>query len=209
MREGELYAVAESDIDFEREVVHVRQQVKRLGRTWCYGLPKNDTERVVPLAVSTAETLRVHMAQHRPRPVTLPGEKPDGELRTYRLLFVHLESGEHLRAATYMRWWLPTLEAAGIIGPAVKEPSGSKRYVLNSRKHGRHQLRHYYANVQLSGGTNIRELADYLGHHDPGFTLRVYGHLQPDSHERARKAIDERFLRPRAVSDGTGTEQRP
>lgn len=50
---------------------------------------------------------------------------------------------------------------------------------------------------------DIRELAEYLGHHDPGYTLRVYEHLLPDSHERARKAIDDRFFRPRAVADGT------
>jgi integrase len=78
---------------------------------------------------------------------------------------------------------------------------------MGSRDLGRHQLRHMFANMQLTGGTNIRELADYLGHADPGFTLRVYGHLQPDSHERARQAVDTRFFRPRAVQDGTGTEQ--
>ncbi|HSH58564.1 MAG TPA: hypothetical protein VK988_02775 [Acidimicrobiales bacterium] len=33
-------------------------------------------------------------------------------------------------------------------------------------------------------------MADYLGHADPGFTLRVYAHLFPSSEERARKALD-------------------
>jgi integrase len=50
---------------------------------------------------------------------------------------------------------------------------------------------------------NIRELADYLGHHDPGYTLAIYNHLLPDSHDRARTAIDRCMFRPRAVSDGT------
>ncbi|RAO62887.1 hypothetical protein [Micromonospora saelicesensis] len=30
----------------------------------------------------------------------------------------------------------------------------------------------------------------YLGHADPGFTLRVYTHLMPASEERTRNAID-------------------
>jgi integrase len=32
-------------------------------------------------------------------------------------------------------------------------------------------------------------VAEYLGHADPGFTLRVYAHLFPSSEERARLAV--------------------
>ncbi|MGV9377533.1 hypothetical protein ACWDRB_17040 [Nonomuraea sp. NPDC003707] len=59
----------------------------------------------------------------------------------------------------------------------------------------------------LAGGVSVRDLAEYLGHADPGFTLRVYAHMMPGSHDRARKAIDDRLFRPREVSHGTGTEQ--
>ncbi|WP_435822374.1 hypothetical protein [Microbispora bryophytorum] len=45
----------------------------------------------------------------------------------------------------------------------------------------------------LAGGVSIKELAEYLGHADPGFTLRVYAHLMPGSHDHARKAIDDRL----------------
>lgn len=207
-REGELYGLAEDDIDFERELIHVRRQIKRIDKTWCLALPKNDQERDVPMGAATAAELRAHMAKYKPVLVTLPWEKPDGERRTLKLIFLHPDSGEHLRESTYNAFWRPAIQAAGVIGPPVKDPRGrGTTYAIGSRKHGRHQLRHYYANLQLAGGTNIRELADYLGHADPAFTLRVYGHLQPDSHERARKAVDTRFFRPRAVSDGTGTEQ--
>lgn len=70
-----------------------------------------------------------------------------------------------------------------------------------NRKEGLHQLRHYYASVMLAGGVSVKELAEYLGHADPGFTLRVYAHMMPGSHDRARKAIDDRLLGPRTVSD--------
>jgi integrase len=46
------------------------------------------------------------------------------------------------------------------------------------------------AQMQLEHGTSIRALAEYLGHHDPGFTLRTYTHLMPASEDRARQAID-------------------
>jgi integrase len=39
-------------------------------------------------------------------------------------------------------------------------------------------------------GESVKAVAEYLGHADPGFTLRVYAHLFPSSEERAREAID-------------------
>jgi site-specific recombinase XerD len=51
----------------------------------------------------------------------------------------------------------------------------------------------------LAGGASVRELAEVLGHHDPAFSLRIYGHLQPESHERTRNIIDGIMFRPRAV----------
>jgi hypothetical protein len=40
---------------------------------------------------------------------------------------------------------------------------------------------------------SIKELAEYLGHSDPGFTLRTHTHLVPSSYERVRQAIDGVF----------------
>ena len=45
----------------------------------------------------------------------------------------------------------------------------------------------------LAGGVSIKELAEYLGHADPAFTLRVYAHLLPSSHDHARAVINDRF----------------
>ncbi|MFC4853154.1 hypothetical protein [Actinophytocola glycyrrhizae] len=52
--------------------------------------------------------------------------------------------------------------------------------------------------IQHSGGivqvasAGVREFGDddRRGHNDPGFTLRVYTHLTPTSHERTRRAVD-------------------
>jgi integrase len=194
-REGELYAVAEDDV--QEGIIHIRRQIKLVDKTWVFAMPKNDTERIVPLSNLTAESIRVHKATYSPIDVTLPWEKSNGELRTYRLLFSHPGRNEHLRSSTYNSIWKKALVTAGVLPEPVKTKKGYV-YATTGRE-GRHALRHYYANLQLSGGTNIRELAEYLGHHDPGFTLRVYGHMQPDSHERARQAVDKRLFRPRAV----------
>jgi integrase len=41
-----------------------------------------------------------------------------------------------------------------------------------SRENGTHALRPFYSSAPLDGGENIRALSEYLGHADPGFTLR-------------------------------------
>jgi hypothetical protein len=60
----------------------------------------------------------------------------------------------------------------------------------------------------LADGASIRDLAEYLGHHDPSVTLRIYGHMLPGSHERARAIVDRRLFRPRAVSGASGASLR-
>ncbi|PKV95897.1 integrase-like protein [Amycolatopsis echigonensis] len=197
-REAEAFAVAEDDIDEERGVLYVRRQIKKLGKDYVFALPKNDRTREVPMPPSIAAGLRAHIDRFPPEPLTLPWEKPGGELRTHRVLF-RWRDGGHLKARAYSETaWKPALVAAKVIPNPAKDNRGRRKYVTTGRQ-GTHQLRHYYASVMLADGVSIRELAEYLGHANPAFTLRVYSHLLPDSHDRARQAIDRRLFRPRAV----------
>jgi integrase len=76
--------------------------------------------------------------------------------------------------------WKPALREAG-----VATPKRADRF---------HALRHFYASVLLDGGESIKALSEYLGHADPGFTLRTYTHLMPSSAERTRRAVDAVLL---------------
>jgi integrase len=58
------------------------------------------------------------------------------------------------------------------------------------RENGTHALRHFYASTLLDAGESIKALSEYLGHADPGFTLRTYTHLMPTSDERTKSAVD-------------------
>jgi integrase len=207
LRQGELFGLAEDDIDFEEMVIHVRRQVKRLGKEFIFALPKNDTERTVPMSEGTALTLREHIRATKPRPYTMPWEKPDGKPLAVRILF-RWSDDKHIRARSYDEGvWKPALAAAGVI-PMPTKDSRSRLMYLTDRDTGLHALRHYYASVTLADGVNIKELAEYLGHGDPGFTLRLYTHLLPSSHERARKAVDSRLTALFAIAGhGAVTEQ--
>ncbi len=70
-----------------------------------------------------------------------------------------------------------------------------------------HALRHFYASVLLDAGESIKALSEYLGHHDPGFTLRTYTHLMPSSEKRTREAVNRAFEDGPKTDDGPTTAQ--
>ena len=134
-----------------------------------------------------AQSLKEHTKKYDPLSITLPWEDPFSDERvTVPLIFTTTRRSAIKRATFDGKSWRPAVEAAGIVP---------------SRATGMHALRHFYASALLDAGESIRVLASYLGHSDPGFTLRVYTHLMPASEERTRRAIDDLFQEPRPQSD--------
>lgn len=77
-RQGELFGLAEEDVDFDEMVIRVRRQVKKLGREFVFALAKNDTERTVPMSEGVAVMLTEYIESAKPRAYTLPWENVDG-----------------------------------------------------------------------------------------------------------------------------------
>ncbi len=178
LRQGETFGLAADDVDFLRGVVHVRRQVKLVAARSVFAPPKFGKERDVPLPETVALALAAHLQRWQPATVTLPWRELNGRLETAGLLVATRERTAVVRTYFNRHVWKPALTAAGV--PATRE-------------NGMHVLRHTYASVLLEDGVSVKALAEYLGHADPGFTLRTYTHLMPSSEDRARKAVDRAF----------------
>lgn len=176
LRQGETFGLAVDDVDFADDTVHVLRQVKIVGGKPCFGPPKGGKTRDVPLPASVAAEIRAHMSTCPPVSITLPWQKPGGEPTTARLLVTSRDRTAAWRPVFNQWTWLPALKKAGVERQA--------------RVDGFHALRHFYASTLLDAGETITALAEYLGHADPGFTLKVYTHLMPSSKQRTRKAVD-------------------
>jgi integrase len=175
LRQGELFGLAEEDIDLRQGVLHVRQQVKILGPHLVFASPKGRKSRDVPLPETVAREVTAYLQDYPARRAALPWQTVEGPPRVYPLLVTSRESKPLNRNYVNRLIWKPALMTAGL------EPT---------RANGMHALRHFYASVLLDAGESVRALASYLGHADPGFTLRVYTHLMPASEERTKRAID-------------------
>jgi integrase len=204
LRQGEVFGLPVSEIGFDTGWLHVAYQVKNVGGHLVFAPPKRGKLRDVPLAPAIAKAFKAHMEQFPPVAVTLPWLTPDGPLRTLELLFTAEEGGAVRRSDFNTYAWKPALVAAGVIPPKEQ----GKRHVA-AREDGMHALRHFYASVLLDAGENIKALSTYLGHSDPGFTLRVYTHLMPSSDDRARNAMDAVFRAVDHQPDGPQTAQEP
>ncbi|KWT63131.1 integrase [Streptomyces albus subsp. albus] len=190
LRQGEVFGLAEENIDFATGWLHVRQQVKRVGGTLVFAPPKRGKLRSAPLSPVVGGNLRLHMSQFPPVEVTLPWKTPDGPPVTRKLVFTSGVGKAIWRSYFDDYVWKPALAFAGVIPP--RQPG--ERYAA-APDDGMHALRHFYASVLLDGGESIKALSVYLGHSDPGFTLRIYTHLLPSSEERTRAAVSAVFAR--------------
>jgi len=179
LRQGEMFGLAVDDVDFLRGVVHVRRQVKLLDDKPHFALPKGGRQRDIPLPEQVALRLAAHLQAWPAVAVTLPWS-PVGKPERHRLLCSTRERTALNRTYVNRHVWKPALKQAG--APATRE-------------NGMHALRHHFATTLLEDGLNPKAVADWLGHADPGFTLRVYGHVMPASEDRAREAVDRAFGR--------------
>ncbi|KRB80086.1 hypothetical protein ASE01_00840 [Nocardioides sp. Root190] len=178
MRQGEIFGLAVSDIDFLRGEVIVRRQVAILKGKVMFSLPKGGKTRAVPLPRRVAEELSSYLQQFPARSVTLPRISADEVIETAELLVTNSRGNAINRNHMNGQIWKPALERAGL--PRTRD------FMM-------HGGRHFYASLQLEHGTSPRALADYLGHSDPGFMLRVYAHLMPEAAPKAQAAVDALF----------------
>jgi integrase len=56
-----------------------------------------------------------------------------------------------------------------------------------------HALRHTHASQLIASGMDVLTISRRLGHSSPMVTLNIYGHLFPDSDEKAARALDAAF----------------
>lgn len=181
LRQGECLGLAVEDVDFLRGVVHIRRQVKTVRYKHVFALPKYNKTRDVPLPEPVKLALAEHIRKYPPKEITLPWDTPDGKPTTARLIVTSVR-GLVVAANDFNRnYWKVALKAAGL-------PYGRYQNVM-------HELRHFFASVLLDQGESIKAVAEWLGHADPSFTLKIYTHLMPSSADRTKNVIGNLYTR--------------
>ena len=172
LRRGELLALQWSDIDFEKQSITVSKQVQR--------------ER----GVEHGELRLVPLKNSKPRTI-YPPASIFPVLETYRLF-----QDAYKRSAAYegIEWQNPdavfTNDRGGWLDGSVLYNTLQRNLVKAGLPRMRfHDLRHTFATTAIAEGVDVKTIQESLGHHDPGFTLRVYGH----AHDEMKKAAADKL----------------
>jgi integrase len=151
LRRGEALGLRWSDVDFEDEVIYVRQTVHRANGKLTIGPVKtDDSERAVALPTPLAEALCEHRAAQRRE-----------------------------REAASKRWKDHDLIFPSTIGTPM-EPRNLNRHFADLcdragvRQVRFHDLRHSCATLLYDQGVPIENIQDVLGHSSPTITKTIY-----------------------------------
>lgn len=210
LRQGEAFGFSPDDIDGDE--ISVVRQVVRINSRLGFAPPKGNKERIAPCPPALARAVKEYANFFPTVEVTLPWVDPDRPnlaweerpLKTVRLLVTTIRTGGKSGGAmnrTYFddRIWKPALAEAGVIPQPEVEIVGQRpgrgpvRRVKwkMPREEGFHVTRHTFASIVLQAGETITQLAAWLGHSDPAFTLRTYVHFMPKSGSKGLAALGE------------------
>ena len=175
LRGSETLGLGPAEIGPDLAVV---RQVKYAGGRLYFAPPKGGKIRTVPLDDATVLLLTEHLETFGAVEVALPWGAPDGRPVAVPLLFPMLGGqggpARAMRRAESSRLWIAARRSAGV--PVTAET-------------GWHLLRHTAASAWLAGGSDIMQVAEWLGHSDPRTTWEYYAHLRPDREQIGRQAM--------------------
>lgn len=188
MRASELRGLTWDDVDFERNVISVRQRANLWGEI---GSPKSAAgEREIPMAPMVVNVLKEWR-------LACPRQKPpdsEGEGRLW-LVFPNGAGKVESHANIANRGFYTLQISAGIAEPDPNGTVGEDGKSVMKPKYGLHALRHFFASWAIEQGFSPKRLQAMLGHSSIQMTFDVYGHLFPSlEDDHAKFAAGEMSL---------------
>jgi integrase len=161
MRQGELFALEWSDIDFEGGYLSVRRSLEDIGGTLRVKETKTGKGRRVDLPPFALDALHAHR-----KAMLAEGHRT-------AVVFVDADGGYLRRPNLMRRSFLPAMKKAEV--PEIRF----------------HDLRHSAATLLLAAGENVKVVSERLGHATTKITLDVYAHVLPTMQKSAAATMQK------------------
>jgi len=175
MRQGELLGLQWKNVDLEKGVLKVDQNLKRLPNgKLVFGKPKTKTSiRSITIGEDTIAVLREQKKK-------IKGEREDGRVK-------------HL-------WKETDMVFPSTIGAPIDPTNLLKKFRQLLKKAGIkkirfHDLRHTSATLMLNNGVDVLVASRRLGHSKPSIIVDVYGHLLLSVNDQVATKMDDLVLK--------------
>ena len=169
MRQGELFGLKWTDLDWARETIRVRRQVTRIPKQgWAFESPKTKAGlRTIKLEAGILKIVRQHQARQDLEKIVV-GDKWE----EFNLMFPSTV-GTPGHQSALRKDFLKVLDRAGL--PRLRF----------------HDLRHTAATLMLNNDVPPIVVSKRLGHSKTSITLDTYGHLIQKMQDQAAKIMDD------------------
>jgi len=155
LREGELLGLRWKDVDFDRKLLMVQQQVQRIDHTLVITEPKSRSSRAtLPMIDDVARALLAHQERQQTEMMVQHQRWQD-----HGLVFPS-SIGTLMDARNLIRLWHAALDRAGI--PRTRF----------------HNLRHTCASFLYAHGARDREVMEIMRHSQISMTMNTYTHIR-------------------------------
>lgn len=205
MRLGEILALRWNDIDFNKNLIYVKNTIKRVTTHNSDGskteiildTPKTDNSyRVIPLIDEMKIELKNHLKiQNKEKQIAGTAYK------NKNFVFCN-EIGEPYDQKTFKNYYNKILLECGLINSKPKTIRDKIKKGLKSKPKPKgsspnvtfHTLRHTFATRAIEQGMDVLVLSKILGHSDPSTTLNKYGHVLPNHKKDNMEKIRELYV---------------
>lgn len=167
IRVGELSALRWSDVDFEKNIIHIRRTATYVDehKIWEFGNPKSkSSEREIPLTKEAIGILKKQKEQQKNRDIVL--------LKFSDLIFTK-KNGLPLHGTEY------NIALRGICKRA------------NIQRFSIHTLRHTFATRCIEAGMKYKTLQSILGHSNINITMDLYVHTTAEERLKEMENIED------------------
>lgn len=171
LRQGELLALAWSDIDFDKGTVEVKRSLSQVKNEFILKEPKSRTSRrKVGLPLFVINALRDHRAvAFKMGLVSAP-------------VFC-TKHGTYLQRSNVLRQVRILVKHTNKFATKKANETNTQPDLIPASLRF-HDLRHTHASGLIAAGHSIKAVSRRLGHSDISMTLKVYAHLMPDDEEK-------------------------
>jgi integrase len=168
MRRGEVLGLRWQDLDFENNIIYVRQtlqEVKKIGLT--FKEPKSGKSRSITITSNISNKLKKVYKQQLENKLFFGSHYND-----YDLVFAQ-KNGKPIQPTEMARNYRNVVDKSGL--PYIRF----------------HDLRHTHATLMLKQGVHPKVVSERLGHSTIGITMDTYTHVLPNMQKEAAHQFEQ------------------